>query len=117
MEVLRQYDPDMCIMSVDEAYLTYVPQSFSPVYQLDGALKCLINSINDYCTTHNLTPEECVSQIRADVQRASELTCSAGIGSTRMLAKVLTTLPQCTQHVLLPVSCMNLTTTPQDLLR
>ncbi|KAF8326536.1 uncharacterized protein EI90DRAFT_3281627 [Cantharellus anzutake] len=66
MDVLGKYDPDMCIMGADEAYLT----------------------LNDYCDLHNMTPEECVEQMRADVHRETQLTCSAGIAANRMLAKI-----------------------------
>ncbi|KAF8320716.1 DNA/RNA polymerase [Clavulina sp. PMI_390] len=66
MDVLKTFDPDMCIMGQDEAYLT----------------------LNDYCDTHQLTPEECVEKLRAEVHAASQLTCSAGIAPNRMLAKI-----------------------------
>ncbi|KAG8898683.1 hypothetical protein FRB99_007231 [Tulasnella sp. 403] len=66
MDVLRTRDPNMASVSVDEAYL----------------------NITEYCNSHDVTPEECVRQLRAEVQEKTKLTVSAGIAPNKMLAKV-----------------------------
>lgn len=66
MSILRTRDPNMATVSVDEAYL----------------------NITEYCETHNVSPEECVSQLRAEVHEKTKLTVSAGIAPNKMLAKI-----------------------------
>ncbi|KAJ3971769.1 DNA/RNA polymerase [Lentinula raphanica] len=66
MAILACYDPDMLIASCDEAYL----------------------NITEYCEQHNVTAEECVSEMRRLVQEETKLTVSAGIAPNRMLAKI-----------------------------
>ncbi|KAH7874546.1 uncharacterized protein C8R40DRAFT_1272652 [Lentinula edodes] len=66
MAILARYDPDMLVASCDEAYL----------------------NITEYCEQHDLTADECVSEMRRIVQEETKLTVSAGIASNRMLAKI-----------------------------
>ncbi|KAJ3724859.1 hypothetical protein C8R42DRAFT_695358 [Lentinula raphanica] len=61
MAILACYDPDMLIASCDEAYL----------------------NITEYCEQHNVTAEECVSEMRRLVQEETKLTVSAGIAPNR----------------------------------
>ncbi|KAJ3857503.1 DNA/RNA polymerase [Lentinula lateritia] len=62
MEILARYDPDMLVASCDEAYL----------------------NITEYCEQHDLTADECVSEMRRIVQEETKLTVSAGIASNRI---------------------------------
>ncbi|KAH9985790.1 hypothetical protein BJV74DRAFT_775412 [Russula compacta] len=66
MAIFRQYDPNLLAASVDEA--------FHP-------------SITEYCTQHNLDPDECVRRMRQRVFDETKLTVSAGIAANKMLAK------------------------------
>ncbi|KIO28048.1 hypothetical protein M407DRAFT_22680 [Tulasnella calospora MUT 4182] len=66
MSILRTRDPNMATVSVDEAYL----------------------NITEYCQTHDLSPEECVNELRAEVHEKTKLTVSAGIAPNKMLAKI-----------------------------
>ncbi|KAJ3866625.1 DNA/RNA polymerase [Lentinula novae-zelandiae] len=61
MAILARYDPDMLVASCDEAYL----------------------NITEYCEQHDLTADECVSEMRRIVQEETKLTVSAGIASNR----------------------------------
>ncbi|KIJ49550.1 hypothetical protein M422DRAFT_27916 [Sphaerobolus stellatus SS14] len=66
MEVFRRYDPDMQPGGIDEAYL----------------------NITKYCQEHNISPEDCVQDLRRAVQEEVQLTVSAGIAPNKMLAKI-----------------------------
>lgn len=44
-------------------------------------------SITPYMKLHDMTPEEVVSQLRAEVEAKTDLTISAGIAPNKMLAK------------------------------
>jgi DNA polymerase kappa len=65
-EVLARYDPGFESASCDEAYL----------------------NLTTYCEEHHLTPEEAVSQMRADVYERAKITVSAGIAANAKLAKI-----------------------------
>lgn len=65
-EVLALYDPDFESASCDEAYL----------------------NLTEYCEEHHMTPEEAVSQLRADVHEKAKITVSAGIAANAKLAKI-----------------------------
>jgi DNA polymerase kappa len=65
-EVLARYDPGFESASCDEAYL----------------------NLTTYCDEHHLTPEEAVSQMRADVYERAKITVSAGIAANAKLAKI-----------------------------
>jgi DNA polymerase kappa len=65
-EVLALYDPGFESASCDEAYL----------------------NLTQYCEEHHLTPEEAVSQLRADVYERAKITVSAGIAANAKLAKI-----------------------------
>ncbi|KAK7961896.1 DNA polymerase kappa subunit [Apiospora aurea] len=64
--VLADYDPRFESASIDEAYL----------------------NITEYCTTHNLTPDEAVQQMRDEVHAKAKITVSAGIAPNAKLAKI-----------------------------
>ncbi|KAJ4326376.1 hypothetical protein N0V94_000051 [Neodidymelliopsis sp. IMI 364377] len=64
--VLVLYDPNFESASCDEAYL----------------------NITQYCEEHHMTPEEVVSQLRADVFEKTKITVSAGIAANAKLAKI-----------------------------
>ncbi|KAK7987276.1 DNA/RNA polymerase [Apiospora saccharicola] len=64
--VLANYDPRFESASIDEAYL----------------------NITEYCTEHNLTPDEAVQQMRDEVHAAAKITVSAGIAPNAKLAKI-----------------------------
>lgn len=65
-EVLALYDPNFESASCDEAYLNLTP----------------------YCKDHYLSPEEAVSQLRAEVFAKAKITVSAGIAANAKLAKI-----------------------------
>lgn len=64
--VLAEYDPRFESSSIDEAYL----------------------NITQYCKDHNLSPEDAVSQMRAQVFEETKITVSAGIAANAKLAKI-----------------------------
>ena len=65
-EVFRQYDPHFKAMSLDEAYL----------------------DLTDYLAAHGVSAETAVQKMRDQVKERTGLTCSAGIGPNRMVAKI-----------------------------
>lgn len=65
-EVLALYDPGFESASCDEAYL----------------------NLTNYCKEHDMTPEEAVSQLRAEVHEKTQITVSAGIAANAKLAKI-----------------------------
>ncbi|KAH7078834.1 hypothetical protein BKA63DRAFT_507216 [Paraphoma chrysanthemicola] len=65
-EVLARYDPGFESASCDEAYL----------------------NLTSYCEEHHMTPEEAVSQLRAEVHEHTHITVSAGIAANAKLAKI-----------------------------
>ena len=65
-EVLALYDPNFESASCDEAYLNLTP----------------------YCKDHHLSPEEAVSQLRAEIFAKAKITVSAGIAANAKLAKI-----------------------------
>ncbi|KAF2132045.1 DNA polymerase kappa [Dothidotthia symphoricarpi CBS 119687] len=64
--VLALYDPGFESASCDEAYL----------------------NLTQYCQEHSMSPEEAVSQLRAEVHEKTGLTVSAGIAANAKLAKI-----------------------------
>ena len=64
--VLEQYDPRFESASIDEAYL----------------------NITKYCEDNDITPEDAVSQMRAQVHEQCKVTISAGIAANAKLAKI-----------------------------
>jgi len=66
MEILGSYDENLQPASLDEAYL----------------------DITDYCTQHQMTAEQVVTQLRNEVQEETGLTVSVGIGANKTLAKI-----------------------------
>lgn len=65
-EVLGRYDAGFESASCDEAYL----------------------NLTHFCEEHHMTPEEAVSQLRADVFERAKITVSAGIAANAKLAKI-----------------------------
>jgi DNA polymerase kappa len=79
-EVLALYDPDFQSASCDEAYL----------------------NLTEYCQEHHMTPEEAVSQMRADVYERAKITVSAGIAANAKLAKICSNQNKPNGQFLLP---------------
>ncbi|KAF2823286.1 DNA-directed polymeras-like protein kappa [Ophiobolus disseminans] len=79
-EVLGLYDPGFESASCDEAYL----------------------NLTQYCEEHHMTPEEAVSQLRADVHKRSKITISAGIAANAKLAKICSNKNKPNGQFLLP---------------
>lgn len=65
-EVLAQYDPRFQSASMDEAYL----------------------NITQYCADHEMTPDDAVSQLRAQVFEKAKITVSAGVAANARIAKI-----------------------------
>lgn len=66
MAIIRNYDPEMCVAGCDEGYL----------------------NITAYCDENNMSPDDCVAQLRKEVFEATNLTVSAGIAPNMTLAKI-----------------------------
>ncbi|KAK2464297.1 hypothetical protein APHAL10511_003754 [Amanita phalloides] len=66
MTIFKTYDPNMSVAGCDEGYL----------------------NITSYCHGHDMTPDECVSEMRNKVFEATHLTVSVGIAPNKMLAKI-----------------------------
>ncbi|USP82396.1 uncharacterized protein yc1106_09670 [Curvularia clavata] len=79
-EVLALYDPNFESASCDEAYL----------------------NLTQYCEEHHMTPEEAVSQMRADVYNKAKITVSAGIAANAKLAKICSNINKPNGQFLLP---------------
>lgn len=78
--VLALYDPGFESASCDEAYL----------------------NLTKYCQEHNMSPEEAVSQLRAEVHEKTKLTVSAGIAANAKLAKICSNINKPNGQFLLP---------------
>ncbi|KAG6850960.1 hypothetical protein H0H93_005829 [Arthromyces matolae] len=63
MFILRRYDPSLLPAGCDEAYL----------------------NITMYCQTHDMSPTECVQDLRKAIFDETKLTASAGIAPTKVL--------------------------------
>ena len=64
--ILAAYDPRFESSSIDEAYL----------------------NITEYCLANDVSPEEAIAQLRAEVQEKCKITISAGIASNAKIAKI-----------------------------
>ncbi|CAG8562840.1 7773_t:CDS:10 [Paraglomus brasilianum] len=64
--IFSKYDPNFIAMSLDEAFL----------------------DITDHCHENDMSPEDVVQELRAEILKVTKLTASAGIAPNRMLAKV-----------------------------
>lgn len=62
-EVIAKYDPNYMAASLDEAYL----------------------NMTSYIQEHHLTPEETVTQLRAEIFEKTKITTSAGLGASTLL--------------------------------
>lgn len=73
-EIIDTYDPEFESLGLDEAHL----------------------DITDYCEANDISTEEeikaLVQKIRDDIKKATQITCSAGIGCNKMIAKICTDL-------------------------
>jgi DNA polymerase kappa len=78
--VLAEYDPRFESASCDEAYL----------------------NITQYCQDHNMSPEEAVNQMRAEVHERTKITVSAGIAANAKLAKIVCLVPSLLSCLLMP---------------
>ena len=65
-QVLALYDPSFESASCDEAYL----------------------NLTQYCEDHDLSPQDAVSQMRAEIHEKTKITVSAGIAANAKLAKI-----------------------------
>lgn len=66
-QVFKEYDPNFCPMSLDEAYL----------------------DITDFLVQHpSRTPDEVVAEMRDKIRERTQLTASAGVSFNTMLAKI-----------------------------
>ncbi|KAL7423654.1 hypothetical protein Q5752_001235 [Cryptotrichosporon argae] len=65
-EVLREYDENLAMASLDEGYLNITP----------------------YMATHDMTARQVVDQLRRRVEERTSLTISAGVAPNKMLAKI-----------------------------
>ncbi|KAL8651897.1 MAG: hypothetical protein Q9226_004496 [Calogaya cf. arnoldii] len=65
-QVLAQYDPRFQSASMDEAYL----------------------NITQYCTDHDMAPDEAVGQLRGQVFEMARITVSAGVAANARIAKI-----------------------------
>jgi DNA polymerase kappa len=79
-QVLALYDPGFESASCDEAYL----------------------NLTQYCEDHHMTPEEAVSQLRAEVHEKTKITVSAGIAANAKLAKICSNKNKPNGQFLLP---------------
>ena len=64
--ILSTYDPRFESSSIDEAYL----------------------NITQYCSSHDIGPEDAITQLRAEVREKTKVTVSAGIASNSKIAKI-----------------------------
>ncbi|XP_068656823.1 DNA polymerase kappa isoform X2 [Aristolochia californica] len=79
-KVFEKYDPYFMATSLDEAYL----------------------DITDVCRDRTITSEEIAEELRAAVYEETGLTCSAGVGPNRLLAKVCSDINKPNGQFVLP---------------
>ncbi|GAQ82213.1 putative DNA repair protein [Klebsormidium nitens] len=79
-EVLREYDPNFIVRSLDEAYL----------------------DLTQVCLERNMTSAEIAEELRTKVHRKTRLTCSAGVAPNRLLAKVCSDINKPNGQFVLP---------------
>ncbi|KAI9752006.1 MAG: hypothetical protein M4579_005802 [Chaenotheca gracillima] len=65
-EILVEYDPRFESASIDEAYL----------------------NITEYCRSHEIEPEDAITQLRDQVRETTKITISAGIAANAKIAKI-----------------------------
>lgn len=81
MAIFAQYDPNMLPAGCDEGYLKYfLSLSFFMSILGNGS----IDSITKYCNEHDLTPDQCVEEMRKKVFEQTQLTVSAGIAPNKV---------------------------------
>ncbi|KAL4615236.1 hypothetical protein ACB092_07G109100 [Castanea dentata] len=79
-KVFQKYDPNFMAASLDEAYL----------------------DITDVCKERSMTSGEVAKELRTTVFEETGLTCSAGVGSNRLLAKVCSDINKPNGQFVLP---------------
>lgn len=79
-EILADYDPRFESASIDEAYL----------------------NITEYCREHDISPEDAVQQMRAEVHQKTKITVSAGIAANAKLAKICSNMNKPNGQYILP---------------
>lgn len=79
MDTLRNYDPELFAAGSDEAYLKWVVINIRPF------LSETCPSITEHCEAHQMTAEECVSEMRAKIFEQTKLTASAGIAPNKVI--------------------------------
>ncbi|GMY38694.1 DNA polymerase kappa [Fagus crenata] len=79
-KVFQKYDPNFMAASLDEAYL----------------------DITDVCKERGMTSGEIAEELRTSVFEETGLTCSAGVGSNRLLAKVCSDINKPNGQFVLP---------------
>ena len=79
-EVFATYDPRFESASMDEAYL----------------------NITQYCTDHDINPEDAVQQLRREVHEKAKITVSAGIAANAKLAKICSNINKPNGQFFLP---------------
>ena len=67
------------LLEVSSIYLSLSRKAFLTFFHL---------SITAYCKEHDISPKECVQEMRAKVKEETKLTASAGIAPNKMLAKI-----------------------------
>ncbi|KAF7523618.1 hypothetical protein G7054_g11708 [Neopestalotiopsis clavispora] len=92
-EVLAEYDPRFESASIDEAYL----------------------NITEYCTEHEMEPEEVVQRMRDEVHERAKITVSAGIAANAKLAKICSNMNKPNGQYLLPRERSAIVTFMRDL--
>ncbi|KAG8368489.1 hypothetical protein BUALT_Bualt15G0050700 [Buddleja alternifolia] len=79
-KVFQEYDPNFMAASLDEAYL----------------------DITNFCSEKGMTAEEVAEELRESVNKETGLTCSAGVGPNRLLAKVCSDINKPNGQFVLP---------------
>ncbi|XWS39862.1 hypothetical protein CRYUN_Cryun18bG0090900 [Craigia yunnanensis] len=80
IELFRNYDPNFMAASLDEAYL----------------------DITEVCKERGITGGEIAEELRSRVHEETDLTCSAGVGPNRLLAKVCSDINKPNGQFVLP---------------
>lgn len=108
MNVLRKYDPDISIVSCDEAYLNLTLFTVTSFLAIPENKNKTVENHSEWTGEKTLLPEvwdhafEIVEKIRSEVYETTKLTCSAGISTNTMLAKICSDLNKPNGQYMLP---------------
>lgn len=111
MSILRNYDPDLCIMGCDEAYLNLTPfatQRYLSKLQNSNRYESKLLTENEWSGEKILKKEVwdeaavIVEEIRKAISEKVRLTSSAGISTNTMLAKICSDLNKPNGQHMLP---------------